>query len=270
MSLLLTGCDTLEQNKPVWNEVSFGDLTAANNYSIPRPQLLNTINFDVHIFEIPSGNVGKLNTVWNSLHTSPIRFNNYRAFNGNSFIARFGQALLLDKIEELLVSAGGQRALKISLLMSANRPNDITITGLDKQQSVHYISAEGTKETAAVGPGMLVLRIKAVKVTGSEGVCIFVAQPVFTQPVMSSIPALAERAKLHEFIFGSAAFGLKISPGDFVILGPQKYDSSRSTLGGLFFSKPEGTLFFTNTEHKVPEHKPSVRVLLLVCTGVGN
>jgi hypothetical protein len=269
-SVLLAGCDTPEQKKPVWDEVSFGDLTAADNYPIPRLQPLNTINFDVHIFEIPFDNVGKLNSIWNFLYSRPIRFNSYRSFTANSFMARFGQAQMWDKIQELLASAGGPRALKISLLMSNNRSNDITISGLDKQQSVYYISAEGAKETADIGPGMLVLRIKAVKVAGSEGLCIFVAQPVFTQPIRSLIPELAERAKLNEYIFRSAAFGLKISPGDFVVLGPENYDSSRSTLGGLFFGKPEGTLFFTSTERKMPEHRPAVRVLMLVCTGIGN
>jgi len=79
-------------------------------------------------------------------------------------------------------------------------------------------------------------------------------QPVFSLPVRSSIPQLAAREKSGEFLFTSAGFKLKMSPGDFVILGPQKYISHQITLGGLSFSRPEP--------------KPVVRVFLFVCTGI--
>jgi len=134
---------------------------------------------------------------------------------------------------------------------------------------VFHFAGDGSRETTPLGPGVLVLRVKAVKVPGSRGVCVFVAQPVLTQSTRSSIPALAERARLREFNFGSAGFGLKMSPGDFVALGPEKYLSDGSSLGGLFFSKPEGTLFL-NEKTKRPERKPSVRVFILVCTGIGD
>jgi hypothetical protein len=61
-----------------------------------------------------------------------------------------------------------------------------------------------------------------------------------------------------------------MSPGDFVFLGPEKYIEDQTTLGGLFFNKPEGSLFFGATEHKGPEQKPAVRVFLLVCTGIND
>ncbi len=270
MSLLLTGCNAPEKSKPVWEEVKLGDLAPSSSYQLPRPQLLKTINFDVHIFEIPAENISEMGNVWKSLYVRLFRFNSRYAFNANSFIVRFGQAPMLDKINDLILSAAGQRVLKISLYLSDKRPNDLTISGLDKQQTVSYVSSDGTREKAAMGPGLLVLRIKAVKIPGSRGVCIVVAQPVFTQPMRSSIPALADRVKLHEFAFSSASFGLKMGPGDFVVLGPKEYISDGSTLGGLLFSKPEGSLFFNGVKHKVPKRKPSVRIFLLVCTSISD
>ncbi len=270
MSLLLTGCNTPEKSKPVWEEAKLGDLAPSSSYQSPRSQILKTINFDVHIFEIPAGNISEMDNIWKSLYARPFQFNSHYAFNANLFIVRFGQMPMWDKINDLLLSADGQRVLKISLLLSDNQPNDLTITGLDEKQTVFYVSSDGSREKATIGPGMLVLRIKAVKTPGSRGVCIFVAQPVFTQPTGSLIPALADRARLHEFDFSSAGFGLKMSPGDFVVLGPEKYISDRSTLGGLLFSKPEGSLFFNKAKRKGPEHKPAVRILLLVCTGISD
>jgi hypothetical protein len=100
-------------------------------------------------------------------------------------------------------------------------------------------------------------------------VCNVDACPVFSPPKLSSsIPQLTARAKLREFPFTSAAFGLRMSPGDFVFLGPKKYVSDQTALGGLFFSKPKGSLFFGATERKEPERKPAIRIFLLVCTGI--
>jgi len=270
MSLLLTGCNAPKKSKPVWEGVKLGDLAPSDSYQLPRPQLLKTINFDVHIFEIPAESISELDNVWNFLYARSFRFNSQYAFNANSFIVRFGQMPMWDKINDLLFSTGGQRVLKISLLLFDNRPNDLTISGLDKQQTVFYVSSDSSREKATIGPGLLVLRIKAVKIPGSRGVSIVAAQPVFTQPIRSSIPALADRARLHEFAFSSAAFGLKMGPGDFLVLGPKEYISDGSTLGGLLFSKPEGSLFFDGVKHKVPERKPAVRVFLLVCTGISD
>jgi hypothetical protein len=59
-----------------------------------------------------------------------------------------------------------------------------------------------------------------------------------------------------------------MSPGDFVVLGPEKYLSDQTALGGLFFSNPQGSMFFSKTERKPPQLKPAVRIFLLVCTGI--
>ncbi len=94
--------------------------------------------------------------------------------------------------------------------------------------------------------------------------------PVFSPPIRSSIPELVYRAKAGEFPFTSVGFGLKMGPGDLVVLGPEKYIDHQITLGGLFFSRPQGSLFFSRTERKPPERKPAVRIFLLLCTSIND
>jgi hypothetical protein len=86
--------------------------------------------------------------------------------------------------------------------------------------------------------------------------------------IRGTIPQLDARAKLREFPFSAAAFGLKMSPGDFILLGPKEYISDQTALGGLFFSNPKGSLFLNETERKPLERKPAVRIFLLVCTRI--
>ncbi len=122
----------------------------------------------------------------------------------------------------------------------------------------------------SIGPGMVGLRIKAEKIPGSKGVCQVSALPVFSPPIRGAIPQLLYRAKASEFLFKSAGFGLKMSPGDLVVLGPEEYIDHQITLGSLFFSRPQGSLFFSRTERKPPELKPAVKIFLLLCTGIND
>jgi hypothetical protein len=57
-----------------------------------------------------------------------------------------------------------------------------------------------------------------------------------------------------------------MGPGDFILLGPKEYVNDQTALGGLFFSNPEGSFFFSETERTPFERKPAVRIFLLVCT----
>jgi hypothetical protein len=271
LSFCLIGCAGPEE-EPVWEKVKIGDLAPYHGGKPPQARLLETINFDVHIFEIPAENIDKLDDIWSGLRTNyrrPMRFDNPHAFSANSFSVCFGQIPMWNRVGDLLLAAGGQKITEVSLLLADGGAETIAITGLDGPRTIFFTSRRGSREGANVGPGILALRIKAEKIPGLKGACNVNACPIFSPPKLSSsIPQLTARAKLREFPFSSAAFGLRMSPGDFVFLGPKKYISDQTTLGGLFFSNPEGSLFFSATERKGPERKPAIRIFLLVCTGI--
>lgn len=268
--MLVTGCDTLEKNKPIWEQVKIGDMAPSGSSKQTGPQFLKKIDFDVHIFKIPAENISKLDDIWKILYTQPLRFRDYRAFRANSFVVRFGQIPMWNKMFDLLRAADGQKVVTVKLLLPDGQANDVIVTGLNSQRDILYVSRDGLTDKASIGPGILSLRIKAGKTAGSRGVCSVIAEPVFSVPISGSIPDLVDRARRHEFIFAPAAFGLKMSPGDFVLLGPERYISDQRTLGGLFFSEPKGSLFFSETGLKPLELKPAVRVFILVCTGISD
>jgi hypothetical protein len=246
---LLTSCKAPEKDKPIWQQVKISDLAPSSDANHPASRLLKTINLDIHIFEMPIENINVLNVVWQMMYTKPLQFNDYDAFKANSFSIGFGQIQMWNTIANVLRDAGGKKIETVSLLLPDGETNDFTIARLNKEQTIFYISTAGSMEGATIGPGKLALRIKVEKIPGSRGVCEVNAQPVFPSPITSPIPQLAAK-----FLFTSAGFGLKMSPGDFVLLGPEKYIGHQITLGSLFFSRPG--------------RKPSVRMFLLVCTGI--
>jgi len=270
----LAGCEAPESDKPIWEQVKIGDLVPPDSGKRPSEGSLKTINFEVYVFEMPAENINVLAEIWPMLYAQPFRFDDYGAFGANSFSVGFGQIQMWDEIGGLLDAGGAKMMPTVTLLLADGQTDDVTITSIYREQSVFYISSGGSMRGATVGPGKLVLRIKAEKIPGSRGVCNVRVHPVFSPPVASSIPQLAVRAKAGELAFISAGFQLKMSPGDFFLLGPEKYISDQISLGSLFFSKPEGSLFFTKIKSESspsavrPERKPAIRVFLLVCTGM--
>jgi len=271
LSFCLIGCAVPEE-EPIWEKIKIGDLAPYHGDKPPEARLIKTINFDVHIFEIPTENISRLDDIWSGWRTDfrrSVRFDNFYAFSANSFAVRIGQISMWNRIHELLLAAGGQKITNVSLLLADGEAQTIAVTGLDSPRTIFFTSRRGSREGANVGPGILALQIRAEKIPGLRGVCDVAVCPVFSLPAIgSSIPQLAARAKLHEFPFNSAAFGVRMSPGDFAFLGPERYISDQTTLSGLFFSKPKGSLFLSATKREGPEHKPAVRIFLLVCTAI--
>jgi hypothetical protein len=72
--------------------------------------------------------------------------------------------------------------------------------------------------------------------------------------VRSAVPQPVTREKAGEIIFDSVGLELKMSPGDFLLLGPEKYVSDRMTLSSLFFTGSE--------------RRPVIRIFLFVCAGI--
>jgi hypothetical protein len=262
----LFGCTKPEQEVPLWETIKIGDLAPQDGGKTQKVELLKMTRLDVHIFEIPADNISEIDKIRKKLFIRPLQLTNYEAFTTNSFLVRFGQVDLWRQTNDWLLGAEGRNIVKVSLMLADGEAQTITITGLDRPQPIYYTATDGLRKGANVGPGIFGLRVNADKIPGSRGVCNLVAYPVFSPPMQGAIPQLKVVEKSREFPFTCAAFGLKMSPGDFVFLAPKEYISDLTALGGLFFSNPRGGLFFSKT--KSPEYKPAVRIFLLVCTGI--
>jgi hypothetical protein len=267
LALWAAGCNSSE-TKPIWERIKITDLAPIDNNKQGSKQRLKTINFKVYVFEIPSEDISKLDEVWPMLYTQTLQFNDQYTFSGNSFMAGFGKIPMWGKIADLLRSVDGIQTNTISLLLPDGQSQNVSVSVLGKEQTIFYISKNGTMKGATLGPGKIGLRITAEKIAGSRGVCKVSVLPIFSPLRQRSIPLLQGRVKTSEFLFTSAGFNLKMSPGDFVLLGPEKYDISLKTLDSLLFSKPEGSLFFNELDRKAPELKPAVRLFLLACTSI--
>ena len=106
-----------------------------------------------------------------------------------------------------------------------------------------------------IGPGILALRIKAKKIPFSRGVCNVDIYPVFLPNRIGTGTQLSAHEKFSKFVFDFAGFKLKMTPGDFFLLGPKKHLADQMTLARLCFGGPMA--------------RPTVRIFLFVCAGIG-
>ncbi len=266
------GCDgpAAQPSGPIWEHTKIGDLGPKTPDPTRRAKFMGTIHFDVYAIDLPADNIEKLSSVWEALSAKPIRTNSYTAFAENGFRVRFGRLRKWKEIEDLLAQTGGQGAGTTSLVLSDTEPADLPIADVSLGRPISFMGTDLRTQIAHVTPGVLVLRLRAEPVPGARGVRKIIAYPAHTLPMSSAIPELRATTKQQEFYFGSAAFAAQMSPGDLVMLAPNRFTGERHTLGGLFFNKPVGALFPDPERRRVPERKPTVRVFVLICTRMGD
>ena len=262
----LVGCPPLEE-KPIWKDLKIGDLAPRRDGKPQRSCLVESTNFNLYVFEMPSDNIDKLDDVRKTMFTRNLRYQSSHSFGENSFSVHFGQIRMWNETFTSILAAGAKQINKVSLMLGDELPETISVARINSPRTIFFTSTYGSKEGVNVGPGILALRLKTQKIPSLRGVCNVTAYPVYSPPmVTSTIPLLNTRTQRREFPFSAAAFGLRMGPGDFILLGPKEYVSDQTALGGMFFSNPEGSLFFRETERTTFEPKPAVRIFLLVCT----
>lgn len=259
------GCNE-PQERRVWDDVKIGDLRTLETEKLPGAENLRTANFDVHIYEMPAENVPKLEDFWAGLQTRGLTFYNYRAFAKNLFRIGKGKGLRWSGINNVLSEFGAVRMARISMFLTDGQSEDLRITGLDRPLELSFADRDLLRDKILIGPGLVNLRLFAREVPGIRGATQLVGYPAFVLPNASTEGPMGEFARQKEVEFKAAGFGLKMSPDEYLVLGPKKYISERETLGGLFFTNLDGILFAERG--KRPERKISVRLFVIVCTTI--
>ncbi len=269
--LTAAGCETPPaEEEQIWKDIKLAEIAPPRGDRLDPPKFLGTVNMEVQVMELPADHVDQLDDLWAILSAKPIRMTSYNAFSYNSFRVRAGRTENWKRIEEVLMTADTQKVSTMSLAVPDNDTSDFPVANLPVGRQIAFIGSNLMRQTANVGPGMLTLRLRAEPIPWARGVRKIIAYPVYTLPITSTIAQFQDQTRQREFYFAPAAFALQMGPGDLVVLGPDQYSGERSTLGGIFFNQPEGRLFFNPGKRTPPEHKPAVRLYILVCTGVSS
>ena len=265
---ILPGCRSQDQPPPVWEQAKIGELAVINPPQDRPPSLAAQIKLEVQAFEIPTENVSELDEMWRPLTSKGLRFKNHAAFRANGFRVAKGRAHDLSWVVGKLHEAQGQRVDTIALTLTDDLEDDIRVRPVSTPQSLTFTAMDGSRQDTTVSAGVFCWRVKA-KIIGSSGIIAqFTAYPFFKIPVPEAIEELAELTRSRQIAFFTAAFTTRLTAGDLIVLGPERYYGDQSTLGGLLLEKPQGRLFYPKEPHGTPVVKPTLTILVFRCLGI--
>jgi hypothetical protein len=170
----LIGC-TPPEEEPIWKNLKIGDLAPRRDGKQPTSRLVESTNFNLHVFEMPSDNIDKLDDIRKTLFTKNIRYQSSHSFKDNSFSVQFGQIRMWRELLASILTAGAKEINKVSLMLADELPETIAVARINSPRTIFFTSTYGSREGANVGPGILALRIKTQKIPALRGVCNFTA-----------------------------------------------------------------------------------------------
>lgn len=244
IQLLVTGCSKPE---PIWEDTKITDLDAPS--SSGDNNNLKTISFDVHKIEFPAEYLDNVNEIYQELQTSALLLNSNTDFKKNRFRAGLGRKKAWRKLNRLYERSGGEVKSSLSYLLNFDQPNYISAVSMDSRKDIFYHS-EGKLKGVTIGRGNLGFRITASQIPGMKNFCRLSIVPAFPERD-SETPSESEFDVSDDVVFNPAGFNVKISPGDFILIGPREYVSHQYTLPAVLFCKQK------------PE--PAFRIFLILC-----
>ncbi len=248
------GCAAPVKEKPIWERVKLSDLTPPEAASLDDQKLMAT-GLQVLFFEMPADKIEQLKKFWPLLFRQPFKFDDEKAFAANSFEVGFGQGPQWSQLDQFVTGVEGVRGPVISLMLFDDQAEDVPVVPMT-DATLFYLSSVGSMEGVSVGAGALSLRLKVEKISAARGIRRIVAVPAFQRISRTGLRRPDETEAAAGTAFDVVRFEVPMSPGDFFLLGPQRYIADQMTLGSVFFSRPA--------------EKPVVRLCIVLCARIDD
>jgi hypothetical protein len=226
--IALTGCDQKEPpiSPPDIPDIKITDLAPLNPNG--SRNYLNTMNFEIIVFEIDADNLAMLENIWSNLYKNPIDFQNMFALKVNSFQVAFGEMQMWQQVGQMLDNAKAQKYNQYRFMLTLEKSEDIVIKKLVKPTNISYFDASLSPKTLASQKGRIIFNIDADKAPGTRGLCYLTIAPMLITEKESD--ALIDR-------FKHLSFTTKMTPKDFLIIAPGKNYDRQDSLSRFFFHR---------------------------------
>jgi hypothetical protein len=234
--LLLAGCLGKNAKQPPTTGIKLIDLVPVNPATRPTP--VQTAAFDIYTLELPSENIASLADIWSMLYTRPVHPANPDALAANSFRLVLGESQMWQHTAAVLEQLDARATDHVRMILDFGQIDDVTIRPINDRTNISYYTPRADIDSYAAPPGRVVLKVKALPVPGARGVCNFTAVPMFVAAVPT---AVGTAAAAQDKPFDDLAFGVSISPGDFLVIGPAVMPRPRESIASLFFTAAQGT-----------------------------
>ena len=254
--LILWGCGPAEPDAATQSgqhRLKVGDLAAPKAHRLPAQ-----VNLQMVVFEVPAENVASLAEVFGILRADPIQFADRATFEANDLRAGFGTRNIWEQLAEKLDDASAEQVYLNALVHFDDRGLDLMTLPLAERRTLSYVQADGKNASVELEPGQLAWSSTARPVPQLRGVADVGFRYVYRRQTDITKARLAQKDRVEERAFDFSVLSVKMSQGDFILLGPTAFHES-------------------NDEHEladmpfvVPSHPTgAVRLYLVICMRVG-
>lgn len=282
IAFLFVGCDESQQTskRAKTERIKISDLEPFGKREMP-PE----IQFRIYTFLLSEQMLTKSDSIFEMLDKDSLTFVNAEAFKANGFAVGYSKGNLWGELGERLRQAGAVGVKETAMMVYDDKGEDLTFGTLNRAATIDYFTSEDDSFRTTISPGQLAWRIVAVPIEDkprtAEVNIVAISKPDFT---MNS-DMLQAKGKAKTVIYNVSGIELEMSPGDFLVLGPEKYDPELSldtlslTASGEFELLEDdpndvadagtGEMTLGKLLLKI-EDKPSVRFFVVVCIRTGN
>ncbi len=269
------GCSEIQQEParvPI-GDIKLGDLQPADPVRLP-----SQINFKIFSFEVPIDRTSVLQQGFSELDTGQLRFAEAAAFKANGFLAGSGTSENGDKVSILLEKVQARRKATRNLLVYDDTGDVFSVTMLSSKDEVSWKGSDGKVAKDVFSVGRFAWMVKASPVPNIRGVAAVRILPVYRMGADNFLTYLARMRNYTPFDVG--AFGLRMSPGDFVLLGSrgEAQASDKAAAGDqpepLDILDGPGEQPLELTLNRLLFYQPEkpwvINLYMILCVGVGD
>jgi len=227
--VLFSGCSDESANSKhslssVRQDIKAGELLPRQQFD--RRDNLN-VRLQIYTFYISEEGYAELSEVFDKAGQLGFEYSDEKDFIANGLVTTGGDMLAWNFLSKVLTKEQAKVASHMSLQTLEGMSEDVFISRLEAPSNVHY-SSGGVVSGLSLVPGEFVLRLKPEPLIGLRRATRLDIETVYKT-------SIAERGKFGEFVFEAVDCRVRLSPGQFILMGPRVWKADYDFLGDKMF-----------------------------------
>ena len=275
--LILTGC-TESKKKQTDTSSSSSTLKLGDIQPLFKPAHPGEIIITAIVYEIPEKNKKYIDQIFKELSKQYLIFTDLDVFEMNGFRAGFGMQKDWPSITNNLYLASAQNIVSSNLIFIDSSSSDVPVGNSYDSQTFYLAKKADNYELIKLSEGQLAWKVSARALPKKQGMGLVQIKAIHEEEVLPALAKVPGYETVGETAFHDIAVKLNITPGEFVVIGPDMKESERITLSELFFQRTgdiltpipldEQNIENTNLKYKVEKKVKLLRLYVFACTGI--
>ncbi|AQT70163.1 hypothetical protein STSP2_03368 [Anaerohalosphaera lusitana] len=255
---LVSGCGDARQKTVSNGKLLEGVTLDAIKPSAPAVPDTKQHHFAVHIIELPAENFPALTTAYDSLTKGRLKHTNENIFNSNGFAVHRADIKQWSQAAQILENAHARSRISRNIILPEQDGHDIRIASSRRPQRVSYVDLTASSVRKTLDPGEIAWRMHA-RGTDQRGQALVSMEAVFKHFDSAKLRTPGKDPKEDDLVFKFSKFRTLINEGEFILLGPARYEAEARNLANMFFTTHADFIVPAEDSEKNPQDGPIIK-----------